>query len=103
MKFVANRDKIAIPADVSVDGSVGIGPIPNGFGIEAELKISLPVMPREQAEDLVQRSHIVCPYSNSTRNNIDVTVAVVQSAGGALPARSRPLPLRTAPPGSQGA
>ncbi|MBO9353574.1 Ohr family peroxiredoxin [Bordetella petrii] len=77
MKFVANRDKIAIPSDVSVDGSVGIGPIPNGFGIEVELKISLPGMAREQAEDLVQRAHIVCPYSNATRNNIDVTLTVV--------------------------
>jgi len=77
MKFVANRDKIAIPGDVSVEGAVGIGPIPNGFGIEAELKISLPGMAREQAEDLVQRAHIVCPYSNATRNNIDVTLTVV--------------------------
>src|SRR5690606_33967525 len=77
MKFVANRDKIAIPSDVSVDASVGIGPIPHGFGIEVELKISLPGMPREQAEDLVQRAQIVCPYSNATRNNIDVTLTVV--------------------------
>jgi osmotically inducible protein OsmC len=46
MKFVAARDKIAIPADVSIDGSVGIGVIPNGFGIEVELKISLPGMAR---------------------------------------------------------
>src|SRR5580698_3987394 len=46
MKFVAARDKVALPADVSIDGSVGIGAIPNGFGIEVELKISLPGMPR---------------------------------------------------------
>ncbi|SIT51486.1 Organic hydroperoxide resistance protein (fragment) [Paraburkholderia piptadeniae] len=38
MKFVAARDKIAMPADASIDGSAGIGPIPNGFGIEVELK-----------------------------------------------------------------
>ncbi|CAM4134228.1 organic hydroperoxide resistance protein [Bordetella tumulicola] len=77
MKFVANRDKIEIPSDVSIDGTVGIGQIPDGFGIEVELKISLPGMAREQAEDLVQRAHIVCPYSNATRNNIDVTLTVV--------------------------
>ena len=47
MKFVAARHKIAIPADVSIEGSVGIGPIPNGFGIEVELKISLPGMARD--------------------------------------------------------
>jgi osmotically inducible protein OsmC len=44
MQFVAARDKIAMPAGVSVDGSVGIGLIPNGFGIEVELKISRPGM-----------------------------------------------------------
>ncbi|TDN61198.1 Ohr subfamily peroxiredoxin [Paraburkholderia sp. BL10I2N1] len=77
MKFVGARDKIAIPADVSVDGSVGIGVIPNGFGIEVELKISLPGMQREAAHDLIKRAHIVCPYSNATRNNIDVTLTLV--------------------------
>jgi lipoyl-dependent peroxiredoxin len=77
MKFVAARDKIAIPADVSVNGTVGIGPIPNGFGIEVELAISLPGMERSAAEALVQKAHIVCPYSNATRNNIDVTLRVV--------------------------
>ncbi|MEM5438547.1 organic hydroperoxide resistance protein [Paraburkholderia diazotrophica] len=77
MKFVAARDKIAMPADASIDGSVGIGPIPNGFGIEVELKISLPGMPRDAAQDLVDKAHIVCPYSNATRNNIDVTLTLV--------------------------
>ena len=77
MKFVANRDKLSIPADASIEGAVGIGPLPTGFGIEVELKISLPGLAREQAEDLVQRAHIVCPYSNATRGNIDVTLTIV--------------------------
>ena len=77
MKFVAARDKIAIPADVSVNGSVGIGPIPNGFGIQVELKVSIPGMQREAAQYLVDKAHIVCPYSNATRNNIDVTLTLV--------------------------
>jgi len=77
MKFVAARDKIALPADVSIDGSVGIGVIPNGFGIEVELKISLPGMARDAAQALVDKAHIVCPYSNATRGNIDVTLTIV--------------------------
>jgi Ohr subfamily peroxiredoxin len=77
MKFVAARDRLAIPADVSVEGSVGIGAIPNGFGIEVELKISLPGMDRDAAQALVDKAHIVCPYSNATRNNIDVTLSLV--------------------------
>ena len=76
MKFVAQRDKFAIPADVSVEGSVGIGAIPTGFGIEVELKISLPGMDRTAAQSLVDRAHIVCPYSNATRGNIDVTLTI---------------------------
>lgn len=76
MKFVAARDKIAIPADVSIEGSVGIGAIPNGFGIEVDLKISLPGMAREAAQTLVDKAHIVCPYSNATRGNIDVRLSI---------------------------
>ena len=76
MKFVAGRDKVQLPPDTSVTGQVGIGPIPNGFGIEVDLKVSLPGMPREQAEQLVERAHQVCPYSNATRGNIDVRLSV---------------------------
>jgi len=77
MKFVAGRDKLAMPADASIEGVVGIGAIANGFGIEVELRISLPGMDREQAQTLIDRAHIVCPYSNATRGNIDVTLKLV--------------------------
>ena len=77
MKFVGNRDKIAIPADVAVDGTVGIGPIPTGFGIEVALNIALPGLERALAEELIARAHIVCPYSNATRGNIDVTLTLI--------------------------
>jgi osmotically inducible protein OsmC len=76
IKFVAARDKISLPSDVSIESSVGIGPIPNGFGIEVAMKVSLPGMPRAEAESLVQKAHIVCPYSNATRGNIDVRLSV---------------------------
>ena len=76
LKFVAGREKVALPADISVTGKVGIGQIATGFGIETELTITLPGLPREQAESLVQQAHIVCPYSNATRDNIDVTLTI---------------------------
>ncbi len=76
IKFVGGRDKIAVPADAAIDSSVGIGPIPAGFGINVELKISLPGVPRELAERLVSEAHKVCPYSNATRGNIDVKLIV---------------------------
>ncbi len=77
MKFVSNRDKIAIPADAFVEGEVGIGPIPTGFGIEVTLHIHLEGMDAAEAKKLVDAAHIVCPYSNATRNNINVTLDIV--------------------------
>jgi|SRR5579859_2542872 len=79
MKFVASRDKINLPAELSIEAGIGIGAIPNGFGIEATLKISAPGMSRADAESLVQKAHVVCPYSNATRGNIDVRLIVVCS------------------------
>lgn len=77
LKFVAAQAKVAIPADAQITGKVGIGAIPTGFGIQAELSISLPGVPRELAQELVDKAHIVCPYSNATRGNIDVTLLLV--------------------------
>jgi Ohr subfamily peroxiredoxin len=77
LKFVAGQQKRSLPADTHIEGSVGIGAIPTGFGIEVELKIHLPGLDRAEAEALVQKAHIVCPYSNATRGNIDVTLTVV--------------------------
>jgi osmotically inducible protein OsmC len=76
LKYVAGQQKVTLPATTSIEGSVGIGPIPTGFGIEVELKISVPGLPREQVQALVQKAHIVCPYSNATRGNIDVKLVV---------------------------
>jgi osmotically inducible protein OsmC len=76
LKYVAGQQKVSLPATASIEGSVGIGQIPTGFGIEVELKISVPGLLREQVEALVQKAHIVCPYSNATRGNIDVKLVV---------------------------
>ena len=77
LKYVAGQEKVALPADANIEGSVGIGQIPTGFGIEVELRISVPGLPREQVQALVEKAHIVCPYSNATRGNIDVNLVVV--------------------------
>lgn len=77
LKFVAGREKVALPADLSIEGHVGIGQIEGGFGIEVELRIALPGLPREQAQSLIDQAHHVCPYSNATRGNIDVTLTLV--------------------------
>ncbi|MFM5701023.1 organic hydroperoxide resistance protein [Aeromonas caviae] len=76
LKFVAAQEKVRLSDATSVTGTVGIGAIPTGFGIEVELQISVPGLPREQAQALVDKAHIVCPYSNATRNNIDVRLSL---------------------------
>ena len=77
MKFVAGQQKIALPADTSINASVGIGPIPAGFGIQVALAVHIPGMDKAQAEKLVQAAHGVCPYSNATRGNIEVALSVI--------------------------
>ncbi|PTQ74059.1 organic hydroperoxide resistance protein [Pseudomonas sp. GV071] len=76
LKFVAGQQKKQLPADSSITGKVGIGQIPGGFGLEVELNISLPGFDKADAEALVEAAHQVCPYSNATRGNIQVTLNV---------------------------
>ena len=76
MKHVAMMQKITLPTDTSIKADVGIGPIPAGFGIQVAMTVTIPGMERAAAEKLVQEAHGVCPYSNATRGNIDVTLTV---------------------------
>lgn len=76
MKAVGARQKLKVPDDVSITAEVGIGPIPAGFGIQVAMRINLPGMDRPAAEALVAAAHQVCPYSNATRGNIDVTLTL---------------------------
>jgi len=69
---------VQVPPDTSITANVGIGPrSEGGFGLDVALRISLPGMDRQQAEDLVQKAHYICPYSNATRGNVDVRLTVV--------------------------
>jgi lipoyl-dependent peroxiredoxin len=76
MKHVAGMKKIAVPAEASVDASVDIGPIPQGFGIAVKMVVNLPGMDRAAAQDLINTAHQVCPYSNATRGNIVVDLSL---------------------------
>lgn len=77
LKYVASQQKLTLPDDTKILGHVGIGPIPTGFGIETELKISIPGMDKIEARTLVDKAHVVCPYSNATRGNMKVTLTIV--------------------------
>ncbi len=77
MKFVAMQEKIKLSPETSITGVVGIGAVPGGFGIEVELKIHVPDMDLSAAKAIVDKAHGVCPYSNATRGNVQVTLTVV--------------------------
>jgi Ohr subfamily peroxiredoxin len=79
MKFVASQGGTAkVPADTTVTATIGMGPrSEGGFGITATLAISLPGVSKGEAEALAEKAHQVCPYSNATRNNVDVRLTIV--------------------------
>jgi len=79
MKAVSARQKLALPAEVAITSDVSIGPMagkPGAFGIAVVMNISVPGMERAALEALVATAHEVCPYSNATRGNIDVTLNI---------------------------
>lgn len=76
LKHVAGMKKVAVPADSSIEASVDIGPISQGFGIAVQMTINLPGLDRAVAQDLVDTAHQVCPYSNATRGNIVVDLTL---------------------------
>jgi len=76
MKAVAPMVGVQVPNDASIDSEVDLGPTSLGFGISVRMNIKLPGVPREQAQKLVDEAHKVCPYSNATRNNIDVQLSI---------------------------
>lgn len=77
LKVVAGRETASVEAS-AVSASVGIGSTEGGgFGLVVELDVELPHLDGEAADALVARAHEVCPYSNATRGNIEVTLRVV--------------------------
>lgn len=76
LRVVARRAKADVTGSV-VGAEVGIGPNGSGgFGLTVQLVVDLPAVPRDTAEQIVEQAHQVCPYSNATRGNIDVTLTV---------------------------
>jgi Ohr subfamily peroxiredoxin len=73
--LVARQSKVELESS-SVTAKVGIGPQGGGFGLTVTLVVDLPGVDTPVAEDLVAKAHMVCPYSNATRGNIEVELQV---------------------------
>jgi osmotically inducible protein OsmC len=77
LQAVARHEKVAL-SDTSVGARVHIGPDgAGGFELAVELEVVVPGVPRDQATALADAAERVCPYSNATRGNIELTVTVV--------------------------
>jgi lipoyl-dependent peroxiredoxin len=78
LKLVARRMKLdADDSSVTAEVSIGPGEGMLGYGLAVKLTVALPkVDDREQAQQIVDTSHQVCPYSNATRGNVNVELSL---------------------------
>lgn len=76
MGRAAKEKDLVLPPDVAVDAEVDLGSGEGGFFLQARLRVSLPGLPREQGQALIEAAHQLCPYSRMSRGNIDVTLAL---------------------------
>lgn len=80
MQFATTQDDslAKVPADISVEASVGIGPrAEGGFGLTVSLSVTMPGVDKAEAERIAEAGHKICPYSNAVRGNVEVTTKVV--------------------------
>ena len=80
IKLVAGKKKITLPEDVAIDAEIDLGLTHGNFALAARLNVKLPGMERQAAQELVDAAHQVCPYSRSTRGNVDVVINLVERA-----------------------
>lgn len=76
LRMIGRQEKADI-TDSTVGARVSLGPTDNGgFALAVELEVTLPNLDHDAAQQLPEKAHQVCPYSNATRGNIDVTLVV---------------------------
>jgi lipoyl-dependent peroxiredoxin len=74
LKFYAGQKKVKVPDDAKVTVTVGIGPREDpGFGLDVKIKVELPGIEKDVAQDLVAGGHKVCPYSHATSGTLNIT------------------------------
>jgi osmotically inducible protein OsmC len=79
LQAVARSRKVAI-SDTAVGARVGIGRDEDaeGFRLEVLLEVIIPGLAHDEAQELADAAHQLCPYSKATRGNVDVTVRVIE-------------------------
>jgi lipoyl-dependent peroxiredoxin len=76
LRLVASTEKIAVDDATGVTAQIGFGKdSEGGFGLTAHLVGYLPGLEQAAADELMEKAHVVCPYSKATRGNIDVKLS----------------------------
>lgn len=78
LQHVASQQKVKLSSSTRIDSTVGIGSNEaGGFQLAVKLAATIPDIPREQAQALLEKAHEVCPYSNAIRGNVPVELVLL--------------------------
>ena len=79
LSLVIKQEKITT-GETTVNTKISIGQLDNGgFGLAGELAVNVPGVTQEKAQELVEKAHQVCPYSNATRGNVEIKLIVTNN------------------------
>jgi osmotically inducible protein OsmC len=76
LRLAATKMKVQLPPSLAVDAEVDLGTTDGAYGLAARLKVALPGIDEDIAQQLVSAAHETCPYSKATRGNIAVYIQV---------------------------
>ncbi|MBR1167516.1 Ohr family peroxiredoxin [Bradyrhizobium liaoningense] len=76
--LAAERRKISLPANITIDAEVDLNSGPTGHFLSARLYVALPGVDRVIAQSLIEEAHITCPYSKATRGNLEVEIRLIE-------------------------
>lgn len=79
LNLVIKQESVAT-GETSVNAKISIGQLENGgFGLAGELAVNVSGVSQEKAQELVEKAHQVCPYSNATRGNVAIELIVTNN------------------------
>ena len=77
IKVLAGKRRIRLSPDAAIDAEVDLCASNGDYSLQARLNVSLPGLPRDVAESLIESAQNTCPYSKATHGNIDVSYNLV--------------------------
>jgi lipoyl-dependent peroxiredoxin len=77
LRIAAGQIKVQLPASTAIDAEVDLTEAGGTYGLAVRLRVSVPGIEREIAQQLIRAAHETCPYSRATRGNIPVDISIV--------------------------